>query len=186
MQKKGFTLLEVLIVVVILASVVLFGVPSYKKTQARAKYNASLGTLVQLGEGLRMLYKDSGKVWNQDAKGLNKSNTFKEELIANIELSEDFVLSDLNLSDKSDQDAFLAALIARGYMTMPRFEETLGYNYYICPIPGDKASACCPVNNEDVIACMEITTCSDTNKEYAGAYFLKDGTYQRIARHSCN
>ena len=42
-MKKGFTLLEVLIVVVIAVSVAVFAVPAYKKTQDKNRYLAAQG-----------------------------------------------------------------------------------------------------------------------------------------------
>ena len=55
MQKKGFTLMEMLIVIIIISVMVVFATPAYKRAQARAKYQASLGTLVQLGAAVQML-----------------------------------------------------------------------------------------------------------------------------------
>lgn len=61
MQKQGrggFTLLEVLIVVVISVMVTLFAVPMYKKSQDRNRYMAASGVLLDLGNAVRMLKTD--------------------------------------------------------------------------------------------------------------------------------
>ena len=61
MQKRnGFTLLEVLIVVVIAVSVAAFAVPAYKKTQEKNKYLAAQGVLLDLGTAVRALRADGG------------------------------------------------------------------------------------------------------------------------------
>jgi len=52
---KGFTLVEVIVVVVISLIVVSFSVPVYKKTQEKNRYRAAQGVLVDLANGLRML-----------------------------------------------------------------------------------------------------------------------------------
>ena len=56
--QKGFTLLEVLIVVVIAVSVAAFAVPAYKKSQDRNRYMAAQGALIDLGNGVRALRAD--------------------------------------------------------------------------------------------------------------------------------
>ena len=57
-SNKGFTLLEVLIVVVIAVSVAAFGVPAYKKSQERNRYLAAQGVLMDLGNAVRTFRQD--------------------------------------------------------------------------------------------------------------------------------
>ena len=54
-NAKGFTLLEIMIVVVIAVSVAAFAVPAYKKAQDRNRYLAAQGVLIDLGNGIKML-----------------------------------------------------------------------------------------------------------------------------------
>ena len=54
-NAKGFTLLEIMIVVVIAVSVAAFAVPAYKKAQDRNRYLAAQGVLIDLGNGVKML-----------------------------------------------------------------------------------------------------------------------------------
>lgn len=58
MSCKGFTLIEVLIVVVIAVVVTMFSVPAYKKSQDRARYMSASGTLMDLANAVRMLRED--------------------------------------------------------------------------------------------------------------------------------
>lgn len=53
--QKGFTLLEVMVVVVIAVIVTAFAVPSYKKSQARAKYMGASGILLELANATKMM-----------------------------------------------------------------------------------------------------------------------------------
>lgn len=54
----GFTLLEVLIVVVIAVLVTLFAVPAYKKSQDKNRYMAASGVLMDLANAARMVKED--------------------------------------------------------------------------------------------------------------------------------
>ena len=54
----GFTLLEVMIVVVIAVTVTMFAVPSFKKSQARTQYMAASGVLVELATATQMLMEE--------------------------------------------------------------------------------------------------------------------------------
>ncbi|MBO7238543.1 MAG: prepilin-type N-terminal cleavage/methylation domain-containing protein [Elusimicrobiaceae bacterium] len=50
----GFTLLEIMVVVVISLVVVMFSVPMYKKAQYKNHYLAAQGVLLDVGNGVRM------------------------------------------------------------------------------------------------------------------------------------
>lgn len=52
-MKKGFTLIEIMIVVVIAVSVAAFAVPAYKKSMDRNKFMAAEGKLIELSTALR-------------------------------------------------------------------------------------------------------------------------------------
>ncbi len=56
-SRSGFTLLEVLIVVVIAVLVTMFAVPSYRKAQERNRYMAATGVLMDIGNAARMLHE---------------------------------------------------------------------------------------------------------------------------------
>lgn len=58
MTRKGFTLLEVLVVVMIAAVVTMFAVPAYKKAQDKNRFMAATGVLVDLANGAKM-YRES-------------------------------------------------------------------------------------------------------------------------------
>lgn len=52
-MKKGFTLIEVMIVVVIAVSVAAFAVPAYKKSQEQNRFLAAEGKLLEISSGLQ-------------------------------------------------------------------------------------------------------------------------------------
>lgn len=76
MFSKGFTLLEVLIVVVVAVVVTMFAVPSYKKSQDRGRYMAASGVLVELGNAAVMVREQyPGKNWGATSVTANSSAT---------------------------------------------------------------------------------------------------------------
>ena len=207
MFKKGFTLVEILIVVVILASVVAFGVPSYRKAQVRARFNAALGTLTQLGGGINNLYSDiqtySGNSWTYSANDTHLTNSsWTSDFNTDIrELSltrwgwEDVLPTSLNWNQ-----AFILSLVVREYMpplklTGGSSEEMIPYNHYICKPDSDGEEKfvcngadyrkCCKhnTNHGGTVACMLLAP-SHTSKEemsYVGARFYRDGTYNVLS-----
>ena len=52
-MKKGFTLIEIMVVVVIAVTVAAFAVPAYKKSQQRNQFLAAEGKLLEISSGLR-------------------------------------------------------------------------------------------------------------------------------------
>lgn len=179
MQKKGFTLLEVLIVVVILAAVVLFAAPAYKKMQARAQYNAALGTLIQLGEGIRMTYEDINLTYFPEKKV--ESSFFTSE---NMSDAENTVWSGVNSNGTSEK--FLALAVSRGHMPKLHLGNTnTPFEFYMCNPEADPGDCC---QDAEVIACMHIpcSRVNSVNKEFSKAYYYQDGHYKRVAGRNCS
>ena len=54
----GFTLTEMLFVVLIAAGILVFAVPSYKRAKERSAYEAATGLLVKLGSAVQTFEKD--------------------------------------------------------------------------------------------------------------------------------
>lgn len=55
---KGFTLLEVLIVVLIAVMVTMFAVPAYRKAQDRNRYLAAVGVLTEVATAAQILHEE--------------------------------------------------------------------------------------------------------------------------------
>lgn len=55
---KGFTLLEVLIVVLIAVMVTMFSVPAYRKAQERNRYLAAVGVLMEVATAAQILHEE--------------------------------------------------------------------------------------------------------------------------------
>ena len=78
MSRKGFTLVEVLIVVVIAVVVTMFSVPAYKKAQDRSRYMSAAGTLMDVGNGVRMLMQEYPDL-EIDTLTITANNTSSDE-----------------------------------------------------------------------------------------------------------
>ena len=58
MQNKGFTLIEILTVVVIIAMAVVISVPTYKQSKAASMYQKAQGQLAQIGTAVQAFQRD--------------------------------------------------------------------------------------------------------------------------------
>ncbi len=170
-NQKGFTLLEVLIVVVIAVSVVAFSVPAYKKTQDRNRFMAAQGVLIDLGNGLRSLQEDLSFPFPTGYK-LVASHWQNSVMEPDVEIT---------ASNAPN------ALFARRYMSSIPYDSGSnaykGYTFYICPENTASTSACCQ-GDADVVACMMDASYASrpTKGQYYGAVYYTDGSIKRITK----
>ncbi len=172
--NKGFTLLEVLIVVVIAVSVAAFGVPAYKKSQERNRYLAAQGVLMDLGNAVRTFRQDlkidciSNKV---DVKTFPYSTTDDVQLAYSWQTT----TQEGDLSSLTTDAAMGAAMFTRKYMSPIQFPTGTsvykGYSFYICPQNSSSPSNCCG-GDSSVVAC---TTNGIKTSEYEWARYHKNG-----------
>ena len=66
-RKKGFTLLELLIVVVIIGVLATFAIPQFLKATERARYGKAQNTISLISQGVKMYYADTGDFTNNIA-----------------------------------------------------------------------------------------------------------------------
>ena len=57
-RKKGFTLVEVLFVLVIALGIAAYAVPNYRRSQERSRYEAALGLLTTYGNAISTMERD--------------------------------------------------------------------------------------------------------------------------------
>lgn len=171
MQKRnGFTLLEVLIVVVIAVSVAAFALPAYKKTQEKNKYMAAQGVLLDLGSAVRAVRADM-------SDGSFPSGSSPEQVTTswNSTAAPDDEITSSNAKYE---------LFRRKYMAPIPFDSGntyKGFSFYVCP-QGTASSAQCCGNNSAVIACMRnpsLGSSSSTGGQYEKAMFMEEGIIKR-------
>ncbi len=196
-NRHGFTLLEVLIVVVIAVSITAFAVPAYKKTQERNKFLAAKGVLQDLGNGVRTLRADfiaEGMDVNDAPKNTimliaayNSTGTTFENIKNISSISELFTVTLPTGHEGMSNDSRVGyALVARDYLQPIPYDSTnqyKGYLFYICPADGT-GNRCCKANSsENRIACMaKSENCNASNTTYyPGAYIKQDGSVEEVA-----
>lgn len=183
--QKGFTLLEVLIVVVIAVSVAAFAVPAYKKSQDRNRYMAAQGALIDLGNGVRALRADMvtdapNKTFPTSSSYLAVNSSWQSTSGTNYTNSKDKSLSEL------DNTTLGYALFSRRYMSPISFDSGnsyKGYMFYICPQNTSTSSVCCQ-SNSNAVACMSDSGYASrpTKGQYYGALYTLDGNVTRLTK----
>lgn len=151
-SRAGFTLLEVLIVVVIAVLVTMFAVPSYRKAQERNRFMAATGVLMDIGNAARMLHEDYPNL------------TYNANVTANTSWT------DSNCPSEPTSSNALMFLQCHRYLNDIPFSGTTyqGYSYKISA----KATASCSGCSASGVACMYDT---DALSEYKCAYIDKSG-----------
>ena len=159
--KKGFTLLEILIVVVIASSVLAFALPAQKRATDRNKYLAAQGVLLDIGSAVQAK--------RADLKMAGSTTTFPDP----NEVTQ--VLSNATIGTEYLQD-------------IPFNDETnavyKNYKFYICPqdVAANDTTYCCG-NNAKYIACMQDDDAANRASAglYKGARFSRNGTMEQIS-----
>lgn len=198
-KRSGFTLLEVLVVVVIAISVTAFAVPAYKKTQEHNKYLAAKGVLLDVGSAVRALRADLANIGvevndiprNQIYSQFQDKNQTEYGIAADNDLS--YFLEprpDGTQLIYNTTGWFGFLLFAKEYLAPIAFDASSdsvykGYHIYICPAGGNGDVGCCKANaSENKIACIKRSTSwADCKKSYyPGAYLKEDGSIEEFGQ----
>lgn len=184
-NTKGFTLLEIMIVVVIAVSVAAFAVPAYKKAQDRNRYLAAQGVLIDLGNGVKMLREAlsteaEGRTFPVSDAVLQITSTWQNGK------ADKYV--DNSLFNYGANDDLGKAMFSRRYASAVAFtgdngSSFMGYKFFVCPQNSPSSSQCCN-SQRDAVACMadENFASRSTNGQYYGAVYLQSGTVKQLER----
>lgn len=174
--KRGFTLVEILFVVIIAAGILAFAVPAYKRSQEYSEYQAATGFLMAIGNAVQTARLEAGTFPQGSEKEIvgNEQESDSEQLKSKT-LSQYLAGATGNARDT----LFVKALFAYGYLTP--FATATGYQFYA--VKSNASSVCssvCKVTG--AVACM----CKDgtTDDCYYGAVYLSDGTIVRKPKDS--
>lgn len=180
-RKNGFTLLEVLIVVVIAVSVAAFAVPAYKKTQEKNKYLAAQGVLLDLGTAVRALRADLRAEGGTTKFPSSATTTMQDTDQTSVGTSLTQELKNQNV------DTLRKSLFSRRYMQPIAYDSGStykGFSFVLCPDGTDSSELCCS-SDSDVVACMynnALGASSSTAGQYWGAAFKEDGSLKRLTK----
>lgn len=172
--RSGFTLAEMLIVVVIAALVVVWSVPSFKRSQERARYDSAKGLLIDFGMAVQAMRGDCSACTT--GTSVYRGTTGKQ-LTSSMQTTLSSEASICNLTD----DQRDIALFARDYIPpvpLSTDNKYKNYAFYICPANGSTYSPCCSAgpNSVSAVACMYDANASSS---YQKARFLDDTTIYR-------
>lgn len=184
-RSQGFTLLEILIVVVIAASVLVFALPAHKRAQDRNMYLAAQGVLFDLANAVQTLRMNLAEL---DPEAAFPAGTAPVQVLAawqNASTSDYTTAASNELNVLSDTQRRYA-LFARNYLQPIPYDSGnvyKAYTFYICP-PAGSNSQCCG-NDTNVVACMQDTDAATTRAAaglYYGALVLQDGSVVQISQ----
>ncbi len=159
--KKGFTLLEILIVVLISASVLAFALPAQRRAQDRNRYLAAQGVLLDIGSAVQAKRVDMKMDPNT-----SESATFPNPNV---------------VTPVTGSATFGENYIQPIPLEMPNHTYK-NYAFYICPQDVGANARCCG-DDAKYIACMkDAGACSRASEGlYAGARFTRAGTIEQIS-----
>lgn len=177
-KNTGFTLVEILFVVVIAAGILVFVVPSLSRAKERSNYQAATGMLLDLGSAIEALQRDlklqganvsfpsasvSMKMGNITApSGWNDNNKKTLRELTSIYIGND------------GQKMLAYLLLGRNYLESFK---TLGdYEFYVGT--GGGTNTCNGRCASGALACM--CKSGTTNGCYYGAYYTQGGKITRI------
>ena len=156
-RLRGFTLVEVLIVMVIVASVMAFGLPAYKRAQDKNSYQAALGVLQDIVTSVKQFQQELrvvGKTFPQENSQFNVESY-------PVKISKETCSTQYTLQTAADDDEMVCALFQKGYIQPIAWDggnstgdSFKGYEFYVC----SKGTACAlenPCCKGDTFAFME-------------------------------
>lgn len=149
MQKKGFTLIEILTVVVIISLVVTMSIPTYKKSRAASLYETAKGQLAQLGTAVQALQRDLLREDIQNGFPSLPNTSYRTQflkdwhdagLTANVNTAPETLIECRSLGTHPERnECYTKVLFARGYLHELVFDGTgdrpdmlHNYSFYLC------------------------------------------------------
>ena len=198
-SKKGFTLVEILFVLIIMAGIVAYAVPAYRRSKERSNYEAALGILIDKANGIQSLQKDlSSAGWAHrfprqgGSQLLHTGNGVGLALANRNGESPAQWMVDNSPSAAASDTSFEQNLFDFGYVNST--PSGVGYSFYaVNETSGVAATHCADGGTslcrrspgKTVVACMCLDTLNRNTGCYYGAKINTDGTIERFSASSC-
>ncbi len=191
LRRKGFTLVEILFVLVIVAGIVAYAIPAYKRSQERSRYEAAVGTLVSVGNAIESLRKDLSWKENYTFTFPTGAGSFQMPVSGQVQLGcIDTPGYFISHGGSNTNKRFAATLFALNYLE-PLASD--GYNFYGINEGEGKPAVCgnnCqkPAESEviaPVIACMCQKSISNATGCFYGARMYATGRIERFKADKC-
>lgn len=182
-SKRGFTLVEILFVVLIAAGALVLALPSYKGMRERGKFQAASGRLLDLGNAVESVTSDLAM--KGESIQIGSSNAYEYTGSSDAMSSKKTLKEELGtLTGAAREQKVLKLLIPAGYLK--DFQGSTGFKYYVLRnAAATGALAPCKDTGGTVIACMLKTGTLDSKDCFAGARYYKGGRMQTIRMSNC-
>ena len=193
-RQTGFTLLEILIVIVIASSVLVFALPAYKRAQDKNQYLAAQGVLVDVGMAIQLF--DADRIASGDVSRLASYHVAPIQITPQYQDDKNAAYktaatTDIEKLTLGGYQRGVYGLFAKGYLQPIIFDDSgstiQGYRLYLCAAPypsfGTSHNLCCG-SSSDVLACIQDTRTSTraSGGMYYGARFYSDGRIEQISK----
>ena len=190
--KRGFTLVEMLFVVIIAAGVMAFAFPSYRAARERARFQAATGMLVSLGNAVEGITRDLS-IQGLDIEIGDSSPHFFEYTGTSESIPSGKTLREVideTSGGSAQEQKMLKLLIGAGYLK--NFSVPDGYSFYVLKnnVSAGSAAGACVANITvsplmgTLVACMLKNGAGDDDC-FAGARYYEGGRFQTIRGANC-
>ena len=200
-RRNGFTLVEILFVVIIAAGILMFSFPSYRAMRERARFQAASGMLIDLGNAVESITQDLALQGVSVRVGSSSPYYFKYEGASATLAAQQTLAENVKkvAAGRSREKRVLDLLLGAGYLK--DFTPKGNFSYYVLTnsvSPSANTVGLCtkstdetPLNGQ-VIACMVKDNSGEANSDratsdecYAGARYYKGGRFQTIRTPGC-
>lgn len=181
-MKRGFTLVEMLFVVIIAATALALALPSYKSMRERGKFQAASGMLIDLGSAVESITRDLAMQGVSVTVGTSAPLLYQGEV---QNPSEKYSLKDWVNAASSGQpreERVLKSLLPFGYIK--KFQGQGNFNYYVLTNTASTSGVLSNCKAVGVVACM-IKPDPDSKDCFAGARYYKGGRFETIRMTDC-
>lgn len=183
--KRGFTLVEMLFVVIIAAGALALALPSYKSMRERGKFQAASGMLIDLGSAVESITRDLSMQGVTVAVGASGPLVYNKDTYEAPPNNSTYSLKtwvNAASAGKNREERVLKSLLPFGYIK--KFQGQGNFSYYVLT---DTTTTSGVLNNckfSGVVACM-IKPNPDSKDCFAGARYHKGGRFETIRMPSC-
>lgn len=183
--KKGFTLVEILFVLIIAAGIMAYAVPSYKRAKERSRYEAATGILLDVGSAAAQIKRSgegcTGKnAYLQVPVNYTASATFTQAMAGQTWRDYKSTIPVANYDARCKDSLF-----GLGYLQ--KIPANTGYEYYIVNNPSGLTICSSKCTKLGTVACMCQTDAEEEKGSgcFYGALLLKDGSIEQLRLDTC-
>ena len=190
--KRGFTLVEMLFVVIIAAGVMAFAFPSYRAARERARFQAATGLLVNLGNAVESITSDLSMQGLDIDIGASSPHFYAYSGLTEAVPSGQTLRETVEAAAAGATREQKVLKLLRSANYLKDFSVPEGYSFYVLQnnVSAGSAAGLCAASTTaspltgTLVACMLKTGASDSDC-FAGARYYQGGQFQTIRGANC-